>query len=99
MTDVIAAADRGRAERNPSADVSAKDAEAIRFVKAIEAGVERANRKAISGAQRIQKWIILPVDFSIPGGELGKIFFYFHSEIVWVINILIRLFLSLQVRL
>ena len=77
VTDVIAAADRGRAERNPSADVSAQDAEAIRFVKAIEAGVERANRKAISGAQRIQKWIILPVDFSIPGGELGKIFFIF----------------------
>lgn len=71
VTDVIAAAERGAAERNPSAELSGQDAEAVRFVKAIDAAVERANRKAISGAQRVQKWTILPVDFSIPGGELG----------------------------
>lgn len=66
MTDVIAAAERGMAA------VNGQDAEAVKFVKAIEAGIERANRKAISAAQRVQKWTILPVDFSIPGGELGK---------------------------
>ena len=31
----------------------------------------RYNRKATSNAQRIQKWVILPTDFSIPGGEIG----------------------------
>ena len=78
VTDVISAADRGMAERSPTAAVSGKDAEAIRFVQAIDAAIERVNRKAISAAQRIQKWTILPVDFSIHGGELGnnrKIFF------------------------
>ena len=38
---------------------------------AIEAGVQRVNRTATSRAQCVQKWTILPRDFSIPGGELG----------------------------
>jgi len=38
---------------------------------AIQAGIDAANKKAPSQAQRIQKWVVLPKDFSVPGGELG----------------------------
>ncbi|XP_066512539.1 long-chain-fatty-acid--CoA ligase ACSBG2-like [Hoplias malabaricus] len=39
--------------------------------KAIQDGVDKINAKATSNAQRVQKWTILPRDFSISGGELG----------------------------
>merc|ERR1712117_583148 len=39
--------------------------------EAIQKGIDRANARATSNAQRIVKWIVLPVDFSLPGGELG----------------------------
>ena len=39
--------------------------------EAIQKGIDRANARATSHAQRIVKWIVLPVDFSLPGGELG----------------------------
>ncbi|WAQ98367.1 ACBG2-like protein, partial [Mya arenaria] len=39
---------------------------------AIQAGVDKANKKAVSNAARVQKWTILPKDFSLPGGELGN---------------------------
>ncbi|XP_033749822.1 long-chain-fatty-acid--CoA ligase ACSBG2-like [Pecten maximus] len=40
-------------------------------LKAIQAGIDQANTKTTSRATKIQKWTILPTDFSIPGGELG----------------------------
>lgn len=38
----------------------------------IQSAIDAANRKAVSHAQLIQKWAILPRDFSTAGGELGK---------------------------
>ena len=40
-------------------------------MRGLQAGIDAANREAVSNAQKIQKWMILPRDFSIPGGEIG----------------------------
>ena len=43
-------------------------------MRGIQAGLDRVNEAAVSRAQRVQKWSLLPVDFSQPGGELGKFY-------------------------
>jgi long-chain-fatty-acid--CoA ligase ACSBG len=48
-----------------------RDGRDEKVLRAIQAGIDRANQSAISRAQIIQKWSILPRDFSINGGELG----------------------------
>jgi len=40
------------------------------FVKYIEAGIAKANSKAISRAQNVRKWYLLEGDFTVNGGEM-----------------------------
>lgn len=74
VMDVISAVDRASHHTTSSASglpVSVQDTEALHFVQAVNQAIDRANRKAISGAQRVQKWTFLPTDFSVHGEELG----------------------------
>jgi len=37
----------------------------------LQAGVDRANNKAVSNVAKVKKWKVLPREFSVDGGELG----------------------------
>lgn len=43
----------------------------VALLKSVQAAVDRVNKAATSRAQCVQKWCILPRDFSEHGGELG----------------------------
>jgi len=40
---------------------------------AIQQSINRVNEAAVSHAQHIQKWAVLPRDFTVAGGELGAL--------------------------
>ena len=42
-----------------------------KITEAINYGISLANEEAVSRAAKVQKWMLLPLDLSIPTGELG----------------------------
>lgn len=44
--------------------------------QSIQQAIDKVNQKAVSNAQRIQKFTILPKDLSLPTGEYGKYHFF-----------------------
>jgi len=55
-----------------AATVSAARSDVV-VLDAIQQSIDRVNEAAVSHAQYIQKWAVLPRDFSVSGGELGML--------------------------
>ncbi len=56
--------------QNDRYDLLYKSTRRICEKKIIDEGIKKANVKAVSRAATVRKWIILPLDFSVKGGEL-----------------------------
>jgi len=66
--DVVEWAEALGAESDTVSGLLAEDNEEVRM--AIMAEIQKVNRKAVSNAQKVHKFMIAPKDFSLPGGEL-----------------------------
>eukprot|EP00310_Coccolithus_braarudii_P009914 CAMPEP_0183368162 /NCGR_PEP_ID=MMETSP0164_2-20130417/94929_1 /TAXON_ID=221442 /ORGANISM="Coccolithus pelagicus ssp braarudi, Strain PLY182g" /LENGTH=190 /DNA_ID=CAMNT_0025544211 /DNA_START=42 /DNA_END=611 /DNA_ORIENTATION=+ len=62
LTDEAAAISGAKTVKEAAADE--------KWTAYITDGIKKANALAVSNAQKIQKFRIVPVDFSVPGGEL-----------------------------
>lgn len=61
----------GFVQKHGSSATTVQDAaKCPNFLKVIQAGINQANTKAISNAQKVQRFTILPGEFSVDGGEL-----------------------------
>jgi long-chain-fatty-acid--CoA ligase ACSBG len=52
------------------------------LAKAIQAGIDRANKKAVSNAAKVKAWFIVADDFTIPGGEFTPTLKVRRKEVV-----------------
>jgi len=66
--DVLAWAEELGAEATTVTELLEEDNEEVKLE--IMAQIQKVNRKAISNAQKVHKFMIAPKDFSLPGGEL-----------------------------
>ena len=56
---------------SPASKTSTAAAKDPAWHKYIQAAIDEYNKRAVSHAQKIQKFVILEHDLSVPGGELG----------------------------
>merc|ERR1712071_389853 len=66
--DVRAFVDDCGSDATTVTEILQEDNEDVRLE--ILEGIQKVNRKAISNAQKVHKFMIAPKDFSLPGGEL-----------------------------
>ena len=57
------------------------------FLKAIESSIASVNKRATSRAMSVQKFKMIPDDFSIPGGEIGNYILSSSSAILSVLTL------------